>query len=134
FPFNRPARPDIMELLQQKKYWVPADGTMIKLKDMHHAHRANLLAWVEPRARYLQTADAIKRLAFEDANSLDGRSWSPDLVLERELMAQGSVEWLNSWPLIKRLRKLVDAAYGQSLATWVAERRKAGTLHKPRDR
>lgn len=72
--------PNIADL-QNTKTWTSADGKTRKLKKMHRAHRANLLAKLE-----------------RDATDYYGSAYDDE-----------ALRWLNQQPLVKKLRKLVAA-------------------------
>lgn len=101
-------RPSTLELLAQRKWWYPADGRRLKVKQMTPGHRKNLLAWFERRAYYLQLLAIMNGLAERDV-STGGRRWHPDAELHARLRERSSeLNWLNDCPLIVRLRKLVE--------------------------
>jgi hypothetical protein len=104
--WNADGRPSTLELLEQKKWWYPADGRKLKVKQLAPGHRANLIAWFERRAGYLQTQEAMLCVAARDTElGGRGRSWSPDEML-REHFATSALYWLRAKPLIQRLSEL----------------------------
>lgn len=98
-------RPSTLELLEQRKWWYPADGRRLKVKQMTPSHRTNLLAWFERRAYYLQLQEIMGVLGQKDAETA-GRRWHPDNELRVLAAGASPASWLNAKPLIVRLRKL----------------------------
>lgn len=81
-----------LALLGQRRWWMSKDGTAWRVKDMHATHLANTLALLERSAARLQL-----RAGRSLANA-------PDEVQD-EFDQESPEDWLNSQPLVVRMRK-----------------------------
>jgi hypothetical protein len=98
-------------VLWQSIYWVNAEGTAFFLIDMSAQYRRNVIAYLRRRA-----AEWWEQELFWDAVEAGFLyTWDPeDPAIERlaerraELLAQGALGWMESTPLMRRLRELTD--------------------------
>lgn len=87
------------------EFWTDREGRSWRLTDMSHSHKVNVLRWLERHAVSLEWADALEALAFMETMNSDDMGM--DAIVDG-LAARTPEEWLESTPLVRRLRRLVE--------------------------
>lgn len=91
-----PTDTNVLDLLDQRTWWITKDRQVMQVDDMAPSHRANTLGLLRRGANTLHLAYGMQGV-FSNA---------PDEVTN-ELAEGNPAEWLEEQPLVKRLRKLV---------------------------
>lgn len=94
--------------LFQDREWRSGDGRVNRLKDLDPRHRRNLIAWLERRAARLKMA---YEFSLATGPQPSGEMACDAFESEQAVLWEtGDQEWLNSTPLMIRLRK-IEAKY-----------------------
>jgi hypothetical protein len=116
-----------MSKLDQDVDWVTRDGRIVLLAEMGEGHRANLLRWLERRARHLLLSEEIRgawlmegahlvpmwhsdgsgRVVI-DVDMPDGvfSSWAHLRTDIDDITQDEALRWLQAKPLYRKLREL----------------------------
>lgn len=94
-------------LLRQDRWWMTRDDKAMTLEEMHPAHRANLLAFLERNA--MAYRDAINQRHMFNAPDGVAEEFERDLYAPEEERRRAARKWLRKKPLVKRLRRMVKA-------------------------
>lgn len=102
---------NIIDLLEQDEYWVTATGERLRVVEMEASHRSNLLRFLRRRAEAYKFRYEIECAFFGPTDEANGEMavdvYSSDL---NQLMEQDAAEWLETFPLVRRLARLVEEA------------------------
>lgn len=91
-----PPSMSMLEILDQRVWWITSDKQVMRVDDMTPEHRVHLLAHLKRRAPSLQLQEWSSGL-FNDA---------PDDVAE-QAAEEDPMEWLGRQEFVRRLRKLI---------------------------
>lgn len=96
-----------LDVLYQADRWIDAEGTEHQLETMMASHRRNLLAWLRRRAAGLEFRDAL--LTYAGPFAPRGVAACDAVEMAMAERCEDPAGWLESTPLVTRLRELVEA-------------------------
>lgn len=105
--------------LRDAERWTDQDGITWRLVDMAPSHRRNLLAMLRRRAESLAWNECLTMLRWVRDDDIGGPGPDFDSLLDD--MLDHASEWLETTPLIKRLRVLVDLDQAVMVSTHVPD-------------
>lgn len=93
------------QLFEQTVWWTSQDGP-IRLSDMASSHLENTYKWLQRRAEALKMRADLALIGSFPNNPSDGVADALDQIQD-DMNRTSASDWLESQPLVKRMRKLI---------------------------